>query len=49
MSPDIAYIILIVIALLAAFFLYQTYQEARKNPGRWALRELVVEWAERIF
>lgn len=49
MSPDVAYAILTVIVLLAAFFLYRTYQEAQKNPGRWALRELATEWFSRIL
>lgn len=48
MNPDVAYFILAVCAVLVLFFLYRTYQEYKKSPGRWALRELASAWMERL-
>jgi hypothetical protein len=47
MSSELAYLLLTLMAVLVVYFGYQSYQDYKKNPTRWALRELVTDGIER--
>jgi len=49
MSPEVAYVLLGLMAILVMYFAYRSYQDYQKSPTRWALREMAVEWGSRLF
>jgi hypothetical protein len=49
MEPWMAYLLIIIGALLVLYFAYLSYQTYQRNPSRWVLRELATEWALRLW